>query len=246
MTAPAARGSACKNPGVHLPITHANLTEWFPAPHTENPLAGGDWWQLQSIGLLTALQYLRLLPDTLTRQQALVELRRSIDTALLDIPTPDDEEIQRRMAQTLAPWCPSSFDVVEEMLDLADLQPREHLLDLGSGDGRICFAAARRGAYGRGIEIDARFVAAANERSAEDNRYVCTEFQQGRVEDVPWGSPDVVTCYLLRSSMVALTEKFRALRPGTRIISHAFPLPDWDPHRVVQVDGVPLYLWITS
>ena len=229
---------------MHLPITQANVLDWFPAPHTENPLAGHVWWQLQSLGLLTALQYLRLIPDTDERQQALIELRRSLDTALLVIPAPDDEEIARRMAQSLAPWCPSPFDVVEAMLDLADLQPGERLLDLGSGDGRVVFAAARRGAYARGIEIDARLVAEAKERSDERAAYVCTEFQQGRIEDTDWGDPDVVTCYLVSTAMPVVAEKLCQLRSGSRIISHAFPIPGWTPYRVVDVESTPIYLWV--
>jgi len=229
---------------MHLPITSQNLLDWFPAPHTENPLAGGDWWQVQSLGLLVALQFMRLLPDTPTRQQALVELRRSIDTALLDIPTPDDDEIRQRMAQTLAPWCPTPFEVVEEMLDLAEVGPGDHVLDLGSGDGRVVFAATKRGAYGRGIEIDARFVAEANERAAEDVRYVTASFQHGRIEDSDWGQPTVVTCYLVSSAMAVLVDRFRALKPGTRIVSHGFPIPDWEPHRVTRTADALVFLWV--
>jgi SAM-dependent methyltransferase len=229
---------------VNLPITPENITDWFPSPHVENPLAGDSWWQIQSIGLLIALQYLRLLPDDANRQQAFIELRRSVDTALLSLPAPHDEEVQRRRAQSLAPWCPSPFDVVEVMLDLADLRPGDRLLDLGSGDGRIVFAAAKRDVWAHGIEIDARFVAEATERASEDPRYEAASFTQGRIEDADWGEPTVITCYLVSTAMAVLEPRFRLLPPGTRIVSHAFPIPGWHPHRVVSHLGVPIFLWI--
>ena len=89
-------------------------------------------------------------------------------------------------------------------------------------------------------------MAEAKERSDEQAVYVCTEFQHGRIEETDWGDPHVVTCYLLSSSMGVLTEKFRALRPGTRIVSHAFGMPGWTPTREVRTaSGLgPIYLWV--
>lgn len=228
----------------NLPITLENVREWFPAPHTENPFAGDPWWQVQTLGLLAAVQLLRLLPDTDARQQALIELRRAIDTGLLSIPAPPDEEVQRRLAQTLAPFVPTPWPVVDAMLDLADLKPGERLLDLGSGDGRIVLEAAKRGARAVGIEIDAMLVGQARERVAENQAYATAEFVHGDVNAVDWGEPDAVTCYLLSTTMGVLSTKFRSLKPGTRIISHGFPLPEWQPTRTVRVGESLLFLWV--
>ncbi len=223
-----------------LPITLANVREWFPHPRSENPLVGEPWWQLQGLGLIAALQLLRLIPECEYQQQALIELRRAIDTGLLAVPTPDDEEIRRFAARSLAPYCPSPDVVVEAMLDLAELKQGERLLDLGSGDGRIVFAAVRRKAWGTGIEIDGKFVAACD---AQVDDYAA-DFIQGDVLSIDWGTPDVVTCYLVRASMNALHEKFRALPSGTRIISHAFTIEGWTPTKTIIVAGNPIYLWV--
>src|SRR5687768_280115 len=69
----------------NLPITHANVREWFPSPRMENALAGEPWWQVQSLGLLAALRILELVPPGPEQQQALVEIRRALDTALLAV-----------------------------------------------------------------------------------------------------------------------------------------------------------------
>ena len=208
-------------------------------------MAGEPWWQVQSIGLLCATQLLRLVPSGDYRQQALVELRRALDTALLTLDPPPDAEVQRRLAQTLAPFSPSPFDVVETMLDLADLQPDDVLLDLGSGDGRIPLAASKRGVRAIGVEIDAILVGQAYERTTEDPGYARASFVQGDIHHVDLSPATVITCYLLSTSMAALREKFRALRPGTRIISHAFDMPGWTPTCAVTTDSGTIYLWVT-
>lgn len=232
---------------MNLPITAENVREWFPAPTTENPMAGEPWWQLQALGLFMAMQIMRLVPAGDYQQQTLIELRRAIDTGLLVVPTPSDEEITRRMARTLAPWCPSPFEIVEAMLDLADVKPDDRVLDLGCGDGRIVFAAAARGAWGTGLDIDARFVAECNERKSGFGFFTRKmAFYQADVNDIDLKrfEPTVVTCYLLSASMRALEQKFRALPSGTRIISHAFDIEGWTPTNTITVAGNPIYLWV--
>lgn len=230
-----------------FPITFTNLLDWFPCAHVENPLAGDPWWSVQAVGTLAATQILRMVPPGDEQQQALVELRRCIDTALLVIPAPPDEEIQRRLAQTLAPWCPSPWTVVDAMLNLAALGPDDVLYDLGSGDGRVVLEAAKRGVRRAvGIDIDRRFVAESTERIAEAVEYARASFVWGDIVDADLSEATVITCYLLSQSMDALQTKFRALRPGTRIISHAFQIQDWQPTRGVSVEGAPIYLWIVG
>jgi len=229
----------------NLPIDHTNVREWFPSPRTENALAGEPWWQLQSLGLLCALRLLALVPAGAEQQQALWELRRCIDTALLVVPEPTQEAIDQRVRQTLAPWAPSPPAVVTEILRLADIRSGDRLLDLGSGDGRIVIEAALHGIEARGIEIDAKLVQAAEDTAA------VTLFPPGgsatfyvhdiHEADLTW--PTIITCYLLTSSMDALYDRFRRLPRGTRIISHAFQMAGWIPDQVVRVDGVPIYCW---
>ena len=161
------------------------------------------------------------------------------------MPAPPDAEVSRRLAQTLAPFSPSPFDVVEAMLDLADLHPVDDLLvDLGSGDGRVVLSASLRGVRGIGVEIDALLVGQAQERIAEDPGYALASFVHDDIANVDLSRATVVTCYLLSSSMAALQEKFRACRPGTRIISHAFDLPGWTPDAEVSTSSGPIYRWV--
>jgi SAM-dependent methyltransferase len=230
----------------NLPITPTNVREWFPSPRMENALAGEPWWQVQSLGLLCALRLLHLVPPGEAQQQALWELRRCLDTALLAVPEPTQDEIDRRMRQTLAPWAPSPPPVVDAILKLAEIRSGDRLLDLGSGDGRIVIAAAEHGIAARGVEIDAKLVQIACDAAAL-NPFPpggSAEFFVHDIHEVDLSWPTIVTCYLLTSSMEALAAKFRTLRRGTRIVSHAFAMAGWEPARTTVVDTVPIYCWV--
>jgi SAM-dependent methyltransferase len=153
--------------------------------------------------------------------------------------------------QSLAPYVPTPHDVVDRMLALAGVTSDDVVYDLGSGDGRIPIAAARiYGARGVGLEIDPRLIeeARANARAAGVAHLV--EFRQQNVLTADLSDATVVTLYLLSSANLRLRPLLtRQLRPGARIVSHAFSMgPDWPPDRVDQFrsergDEVTLYLW---
>lgn len=226
-------------------ITNENVREWFPAPRTENPLAGDPWWQIQGLGLFMALQILRLVPAGPEQQQALVELRRGLDTALLVVPAPPADEIASVFARTLAPWCPSPEPVVEAMLDLASLTSQDLLYDLGCGDGRIVYGAVARGARAVGIDIDAKFIDGCRAKYQDlPDGAPRPGFVHGDIMAANLEHATVITCYLVRASMDALARNFRALRSGTRIISHAFPIAGWTPVKTVMVGGTEVHLWV--
>jgi SAM-dependent methyltransferase len=142
-------------------------------------------------------------------------------------------------------FVPSPEEVVEAMLRLADVGKDDIVYDLGSGDGRIPIAAARRfGARGVGIELDPRLVALAT-RSAQDagvgDR---VSFIEGDIFEADISKATVVTLYLLTSINDRLRPKLlEELRPGTRIVSHQFRMGDWEPEREIVVDYRPLFLW---
>jgi SAM-dependent methyltransferase len=153
--------------------------------------------------------------------------------------------------QILAPYVASPPEVVDRMLTLAAVTGTDVVYDLGSGDGRIPIAAARTyGARGVGLEIDPKRVeeSRANARAAGVERLV--DF---RVEDVLTAdlSPaTVVTLYLLSSSNAKLRPILtRQLKPGARIVSHAFSMgPGWPAEKIDQFtsklgDEITLYLW---
>ena len=153
--------------------------------------------------------------------------------------------------QSLAPYVPTPQDVVERMLALADVTNDDVVYDLGCGDGRIVVTAARRyGARGVGVDIDPKRIeeSVANARAAGVEPLVEFRLQDAMTVDV---SPaTVVTLYLLSSSNVKLRPILtRQLRPGARIVAHAFSMGrDWPADRIdrfTSADGneTTLYLW---
>jgi ribosomal protein L11 methylase PrmA len=149
-----------------------------------------------------------------------------------------------------APFVATPPDVVERMLLLAGVGPRDVVYDLGCGDGRIVIAAAQKfGARGVGIDIDpARiYEAEQNARRAGVERLVTFRLQDALKTDV--SDATVVTLYLLSAMNVQLRPILtRQLRPGARIVSHSFAMGDWEPDVVDtfrSADGINrvLYLW---
>ncbi|HSC29944.1 MAG TPA: class I SAM-dependent methyltransferase [Vicinamibacterales bacterium] len=153
--------------------------------------------------------------------------------------------------QSLAPYVPTPPDVVDRMLALAGVTRDDVVYDLGCGDGRIPIAAAKKyGARGVGIDFDPRRIdeSRANAKAAGVEHLVEFRLQDAMQADV---SPaTVVTLYLLGSSNAKLRPILtRQLRPGARIVSHAFSMgPSWPADRIEQFtsergDEVTLYLW---
>lgn len=143
------------------------------------------------------------------------------------------------------PYVPTPSIVVEKMLDLAELKPGDYLIDLGSGDGRIVIAAAKRGAMAHGIDIDPQRIAEANNNAREagvDNKVI---FVESDIFSADFSRADVVTMYLLHSVNVKLRPfMLEKLRPGTRIISHDFDMDDWAYDEYLYLDESSIYKWI--
>ena len=142
-------------------------------------------------------------------------------------------------------FTPTRHKIADAMLQLAGVGPADVVYDLGSGDGRIPIIAAQKyGARGVGIEIDPRLVElswrVANEAQVADR----VKFIVGDLFTADLNDATVVTTYLSSSIMKTLLPKLRALKPGTRIVSHQFPMPGWEPDRRLQVDEAELLLWI--
>ena len=156
----------------------------------------------------------------------------------------------RPEAPSLAPFVPTPQDVVERMLKLAGVTARDVVYDLGCGDGRIVVTAAEKfGARGVGVDIDPQRIKEAEEnaRKAGVEKLVTFRLQNARDTDVSRAT--VVTLYLLSSSNLALRPRLtKQLRPGARIVSHAFDMGDWEPAKIdrfTDAMGVTrtLYLW---
>ncbi|MGH7317721.1 MAG: SAM-dependent methyltransferase [Candidatus Rokuibacteriota bacterium] len=140
--------------------------------------------------------------------------------------------------------------VVNEMLSLAGVTADDVVYDLGSGDGRILIAAARdRGARGVGLEIDPALVHQSAERARRLGLADRLSFRQQDLFQADLGPATVVTLYLSPDLNRRLRPKLLSeLRPGARIVSHAFDMGDWTPGRTVQVSSHEgthtLYLWV--
>ena len=128
------------------------------------------------------------------------------------------------------------YPTVNAMLDVARVKKGEMVYDLGSGDGRIVIAAAKRyGARGVGVEIDPKLIALSNENARKAGVADRVRFVQQDLFTMDFKDADVVTLYLLPQLNRRLRPKMlRELRPGTRVVSHAFDMGDWKPDKTVR------------
>ncbi len=142
-------------------------------------------------------------------------------------------------------YVPTPEAVVEAMLQVAGVTKNDIVYDLGCGDGRIPVTAARKyGARGIGIDIDPQRIKEANENVAKNNVGDRVTIVQGDLFEQDLSKATVVTLYLLPSLNVKLMPKLmKELRPGTRVVSHAFDMGDWKPEKELDVEGRKVYYW---
>ena len=144
------------------------------------------------------------------------------------------------------PYVPTPQQVVDTMLEVANVKPGDVLYDLGSGDGRIVVTAAQRfGVRGVGIDINPERIQEAEANAKAAGVEDLTDFRQEDLFKADFGEATVVTMYLLPSVNNRLKPKLlKDLKPGTRIVSHAFDIEGWEPERVVEADGRTIYFWV--
>ena len=142
-------------------------------------------------------------------------------------------------------FVPTPQEVVDAMLKLAKVGPNDVVYDLGSGDGRIPITAAKTyGARGVGIDIDPQRIREATENLKTSGMGDKVKFLNQDLFTTPIGEATVVTLYLLPSLNLKLLPKLNAeLKPGTRIVSHAFDMGDIKPQETQNVNGRTIYLW---
>jgi hypothetical protein len=145
------------------------------------------------------------------------------------------------------PYVPSNQPTVEAMLRIANVGPKDFVIDLGSGDGRILITAARdRGARGIGVDIDPQRVTEATENAKAAGVADRVRFTRANLYLTKISEATVVTLYLLPRVNIELRPRLLAeLRPGTRVVSHDFDMGDWQPDLRVSVrDGSEVYFWV--
>jgi SAM-dependent methyltransferase len=145
-------------------------------------------------------------------------------------------------------FVPTPPDVVDAMLKLAKVTSSDVVYDLGSGDGRILIAAAKTyGAHGVGIDIDPERVREATANARANNVADKVTFRREDLFVADISPATVVTLYLSPSVNSRLAPKLMMeLKPGTRIVSHAFDLGPWKPQQRITVSGRPLFLWTVA
>jgi SAM-dependent methyltransferase len=143
------------------------------------------------------------------------------------------------------PYVPTPPEVVERMLDMAAVGPNDVVIDLGSGDGRIAIAAARRGARAFGVDIDPQRVQEAQENARRAGMEGKASFRRQNLFDTRINEATVLTMYLLRKVNLDLRPRvLDELKPGTRVVSHAFSMGDWKPDDHAEVGYRHVFLWI--
>ena len=143
-----------------------------------------------------------------------------------------------------APYWPTPDSLVNHLLDVAAVGPGERLIDLGCGDGRIVVAAARRGAEALGVDIDPERIAEARAAATEAGVAARACFRQEDLFVTDLSGASVVTLYLLPVANRLLGARLRTeLAPGSRVVSHAWPIEGWPADRQEWVDGRVVYSW---
>ena len=153
-------------------------------------------------------------------------------------------------APILAPYVPTPPDVVERMLKLAGVTKRDVVYDLGCGDGRIVIMAAQKfGARGTGFDINPERIKESQENAKKAGVEELVTFKLQDVMTADLSRATVVSLYLLSSSNMKLRPILtKQLKPGARIVSHAFDMGDWEPAKIDKFTdelgiGRTLFLW---
>ena len=134
-------------------------------------------------------------------------------------------------------WVPTPSALVGKMLDLAGVTPKDFVVDLGSGDGRLVIAAAKRGARALGVEYEPDMVALARRNAAAAGVADKARFVQGDMFEADISQATVMALFLLPDNLSRLTQKFLDLKPGTRMVLNGFGVPGWDADVTERAEG---------
>ena len=132
-------------------------------------------------------------------------------------------------------WVPTASPLVEKMLDMARVTPKDFVMDLGSGDGRTVIAAAQRGARALGIEYNADMVALSRTRAKAAGVEARAEFRNADLFDTDLSQATVITMFLLPTINVKLRPTILKLKPGTRVVSNTFSMDEWEADEIAEM-----------
>lgn len=146
-------------------------------------------------------------------------------------------------------WVPTNQDLVDKMLDAANVTASDYVIDLGSGDGRTVITAAKRGARAKGIEYEPEMVELSKRNAAAAGVADRTEFVKADLFESDFSAATVITMFLLPDINMRLRPRLLELRPGTRLVSNTFTMGDWNADRTIDANKgcasfCKAYLWI--
>lgn len=142
------------------------------------------------------------------------------------------------------PYIKTPLSVVERMLELGQVGPDDYLIDLGSGDGRIPIAAAvKHGTRSLGVDLDPARTEEATEAAKQADVTDLAQFRTQNLFDTDLSKATVITMYLFPEINLQLRPELLKLKPGTRIVSHAFHMDEWTPQRHEVVEDRDIFLW---
>jgi SAM-dependent methyltransferase len=145
-------------------------------------------------------------------------------------------------------YLPTPPELVNKMLDIAGVTLEDYVIDLGSGDGRIVIAAAKRGARALGIEYDGPLVDLSKRTAASEGVSDKATFLQADLFESDFSQATVLTMFLLSDIMVKLRPAILEMTPGTRVVANSFGMEDWAPDETATLDRCTTWctahLWI--
>jgi hypothetical protein len=142
-------------------------------------------------------------------------------------------------------WVPTPQALVDRMLQIAGVTAKDYVVDLGSGDGRTVITAAKKlGARALGIEYNPDMVELSKRNAVKEGVTGRASFMKADIFETDFSDATVITMYLLPQLNLKLRPKISGMKPGTRVVSHAFSMDDWQPDQIETVEGRTAYLWI--
>lgn len=134
-------------------------------------------------------------------------------------------------------WLPTADSLVEKMLDLARVTAQDYVIDLGSGDGRMVIAAAKRGARALGIEYNPDLVEYSKKQAAAAGVADRAQFVKADIFESDFSQATVITMFLLPELNLKLRPQILDLKPGTRIVSNTFTMGEWTPDQTLELSS---------
>ena len=184
-------------------------------------------------------------------RQALGSMVLALALALAGTPAAAQQQIDKEFVPQVGQagkdviWVPTPPELVEKMLQMASITPNDFVIDLGSGDGRVAVAAAKKfGARSMGVEYNPDMVALSNREAQRQGVADKVKFVKADIFETDFSQATIITMYLLPELNLKLQPKILGQKPGTRVVSHQFNMGEWEADETANIDNRLAHLWI--